>query len=120
MYFLLKSVSHRNNRVIVKRTAHRTDLEQNERQPFGDVIAVTILELLGHIVGPVGAFELHTVGEEGADLALQRPDLGFYLVRHVVKISIDRLGVEMVKHGTGRPRRTVDDLKETIDFHQGG
>ena len=42
--------------VIGGRAALVARLEEDERQPFGDVVAVALLEFLGHVGGPVGAF----------------------------------------------------------------
>ena len=54
--------------IEVEHVAKTPDLEHGERQPWHDVIPSASFELLGKVASPVGAFELHAVYEECAQM----------------------------------------------------
>lgn len=100
------------------RVAHMADLIKDERQVRGDVVSPAGEELLGEIVAPVGAFQLHAVAEQGAE-ALRPPDRREEVVRHLVKEMERGVSVIVVQHRSGGAGTAVDDGLEPRHLDQG-
>ena len=111
-YLLLECIALGRTVVVVHSLAQPADLEHYKRQPGHYVIAAARLELLREIGGPVAAFELHAVHEEGAEVLRKRAYARFYGIRHMVQITAHGSGIHMVEYGTGGTRSTVYDAGE--------
>ena len=61
-------------------------------------IASALFKLFGHIVAPIGAFQLKAIYKKRPEMIFQRAQFGDNGIRHSVEIMFDRLFAVMIEY----------------------